>query len=342
MTGVQTCALPISAELAGPAWTAIVHPEDLPAVGARWAAALATGGVYETEMRVRRRDGAFRWHLVRAVAQRDAAGEVERWVGTSTDIDDQKRAELTLAAAKAAAEEANLAKSQFLANMSHELRTPLSAIIGYAEMLKEEVADGTPPADLLADMDRIESNARHLLGLINDVLDLSKIESGKMEVYPERFALEPVLRELSAAVGGLVARKANRLELRLDPGLGGLDTDLTKLRQIVLNLLSNAAKFTERGTIALTAERAGDRVHVAVRDSGIGMTAEQVGRLFERFSQADISTTRRFGGSGLGLSLVRAYAEMLGGEVSVESEPGRGSTFTVLLPATLPSEKPAP
>ena len=322
----------------GTSWTDLVHADDVDTALAAWMAALRSGDIYETEFRIRRHDGQNRWHLVRALPERDAAGTVVRWIGTNTDIDDQKRAELALADAKAVAEEANLAKSTFIANMSHELRTPLSAIIGYSEMMAEEIADGCDGADLAGDMAKVEGNARHLLGLINDVLDLSKIESGKMEVYAEDFDVEPTLRELATTVGSLIGKKGNRLELALVPGLGTAHTDVTKLRQVLLNLLSNAAKFTEQGTITLGASRAPgpagtDRLVFTVSDTGIGMTPEQVANLFQRFTQADASTTRKFGGTGLGLSLTKAFADMLGGEVSVDSAAGQGSTFTFALPA---------
>ena len=322
----------------GEGWTAIVHPDDLPTAGATWAAALSSGNVYEVEFRIRRHDGVYRWHLVRAVPQRDADGAVTGWIGTNTDIDDQKAAELEVVAAKVAAEEANVAKSTFMANMSHELRTPLSAIIGYSEMMLEEVEDGAESADLAGDMRKIEGNARHLLGLINDVLDLSKIESGKMEVYAEEFDVEASVREVADTVRTLVGKKENRLVLDLAPDLGTMRSDLTKVRQMLLNLLGNAAKFTDKGVITLAAWRegqdVGDAVCFRVADTGIGMTPEQLEKLFGRFQQADSSTTRRFGGTGLGLSLTKAFADMLDGMVAVESTEGQGTAFTLRLPAT--------
>ena len=245
--------------------------------------------------------------------------------------------EREIVAAKALAEEANLAKSTFIANMSHELRTPLSAIIGYSEMLQEEIAEGTPSDELAGDIAKIENNARHLLGLINDVLDLSKVESGKMEVFAEVFSVDEMVRGLAGTVESLMGKKRNRLVLELDPSLGSMHSDLTKVRQMLLNLLSNAAKFTADGTITLTVSRHGvdpeGTVRFAVRDTGIGMTAEQLSRLFQRFIQADASTTRRFGGTGLGLSLTKALADMLGGTVTATSVEREGSTFVVDLPA---------
>ncbi len=315
--------------------TDITHPDDDEMSRAALANVVAAGEPATVEKRLLRPDGSSLWvantkSLIAPVAGRSTVLTV------AIDITERKLAEQALAAAKLAAEEANLAKSTFIANMSHELRTPLSAIIGYSEMMLEEVEDGAEAAELAADMRKIESNARHLLGLINDVLDLSKVESGKMDVYAERFDTAGMVQEVAAAVQSLVGKKRNRLEVRIDPGLGAMQSDLTKIRQILLNLLSNAAKFTEGGTITLAARRqegAGpSRVVFSVSDTGLGMTEEQLGRLFQRFSQADSSTTRRFGGTGLGLSLTRAFADMLDGSVSVESRPGEGTTFSVSLP----------
>jgi PAS domain S-box-containing protein len=275
------------------------------------------------------------------------------------DITDRKRVQAELAQARDAAEAANRAKSQFIANMSHELRTPLSAVIGYSEMLEEEVAELGQPG-VLDDLRKIESNARHLLALINDVLDLSKIEAGRMEVHPERFDVGKLVDDAAGTVQALVARRHNRLVVEKGPDLGAMRSDLVKVRQCLFNLLSNAAKFTEHGEITLRAERVaaggpaggagrvagtGPSIVFTVRDTGIGMTQEQLGKLFERFVQADASTTRKFGGSGLGLAITRAFCRMLGGEVAVDSDLGRGTTFTIRLPVDVsahgPDEQPA-
>jgi signal transduction histidine kinase/DNA-binding response OmpR family regulator len=235
-------------------------------------------------------------------------------------------------------EVANRHKSEFLANMSHELRTPLNAIIGYSEMLQEEAADlGTE--GFVPDLKKINAAGRHLLELINAVLDLSKIEAGKMELYLERFDLPDVLTDIAAVIQPLAEKNGNRLEVRYEPSVGSMRADLTKLRQALFNLLSNACKFTDHGTVTLAVTRevteGGDWVRFDVSDTGIGMTAEQLSRLFQEFSQADATTTRRYGGTGLGLALSRRLCRMMGGDVTVASEPGRGSTFTIRLPATV-------
>ena len=322
-------------EYGGEGWRASIHPDDVAATARSWSEAIAHLDEYRFEHRVRRHDGAYRTCAVRALPVRDPDGSVREWVGVHEDITERREFETTLRESRDAAEAANVAKSTFLANMSHELRTPLSAIIGYSEMLLEEAGDGAQPRGLAEDLRKIEGNARHLLGLINDVLDLSKIESGKMEVHAEIFDAAAVVRELAVTVRGLLDRKGNRLVLAIAPEVGTMHSDVTKVRQVLLNLLGNAAKFTERGTVtlAVSLEPAG-AIAFRVCDTGIGMTEEQLGRLFRRFEQADKSTTRRFGGSGLGLSLTKALADMLGGAVDVTSVPGKGSTFTVSLPLT--------
>ncbi len=231
---------------------------------------------------------------------------------------------------------ANRHKSEFLASMSHELRTPLNAIIGYSEMLQEEAADLEQEA-LVPDLRKINAAGKHLLELINAVLDLSKIEAGKMDLHVEPFGVATLVTEIAAVVRPLAEKNRNRLETRCDPRAGEMRADLTKVRQALFNLLSNACKFTEQGTVILTAAReaapGGDQIVFTVTDTGIGMTEEQLARLFQEFTQAEASTSRRYGGTGLGLALSRRLCRLMGGDVTVESAPGRGSTFTIRLPA---------
>ena len=244
-----------------------------------------------------------------------------------------------LALARDEALAANRAKSSFLASMSHELRTPLNAIIGYSELLKEEAEDGGQ-SDSVPDLDRILGSGKHLLGLINDVLDLSKVEAGRMEIVAEDFEIERLLTDIAATVQPLVARRSNTLEVGDLSNAGSMHSDSTKLRQILLNLLSNAAKFTENGTIGLQVVRGMDDdvpwVEFAVSDDGVGMTPEQLASVFEAFAQADKTTQRDYGGTGLGLAISRRFCQLLGGEVSVTSELGAGSEFRVRLPAHAP------
>jgi PAS domain S-box-containing protein len=242
------------------------------------------------------------------------------------------------------AERASAAKSTFLANMSHELRTPLNAIIGYSEMLVEDAADGGHQ-DIVPDLGKIQSAGRHLLVLINDVLDLSKIEAGKMDLHVETFAIAPAVDSVVTTVRSLVEKNDNRLEVQLSEALGAMRSDTTRLRQILLNLLSNAAKFTERGTVQLTVDRQADAsgadwVTFRVADTGIGMTPEQLDKLFVAFAQAEAATASRYGGTGLGLAISRLLCRMMGGTIDVESVAGEGSVFTVRLPATAPDGSP--
>jgi GAF domain-containing protein len=227
-------------------------------------------------------------------------------------------------------------KSEFLANMSHELRTPLNAIIGYSELLQEECED-LGQEDFLPDLAKIHSAGRHLLTLISGILDLSKVEAGRMTMYLEDFQISTLVDEVDAIVRPLVEKNGNVFSVSCPADIGAMHADLVKSRQVLFNLLSNAAKFTEAGTIELTIRRATgpDVITFAVRDSGIGITEEQMSRLFEAFSQADASTNAKYGGTGLGLALSRQFAIMMGGDITVETTPGQGSTFTVTLPATV-------
>jgi signal transduction histidine kinase len=231
--------------------------------------------------------------------------------------------------------EASQHKSQFLANMSHELRTPLNAIIGVSEMLRE---DAEALKQDLEPLDRVLGAGRHLLALINDILDLSKIEAGRMELNLETFALPPLIEGVVKTIEPLAAKNGNRVAVQCDTAIGTMYADQMRLRQALLNLMSNANKFTEKGTVTIAAhqkqENGRDWVTLSVADTGIGMTAEQMGKLFQEFSQASSKTASKYGGTGLGLVISRRFCQMMGGDITVASEPGKGSVFTVRLPGS--------
>jgi signal transduction histidine kinase len=241
------------------------------------------------------------------------------------------------------AEAATRAKSEFLASMSHELRTPLNAIILYSELLQEEARDRDNDTSV-PDLQRIQFAGKHLLELINGILDLSKIEAGKMALELETFDVKTMIDELADSIGSLIHKNNNALTVRCAPDLGTMHGDLTKTRQILLNLLSNAAKFTALGTIAVEAKRSDIKgalaIEFSVTDTGVGMTPEQSRMVFEPFTQADVTTTRKYGGTGLGLAIVSRFCELMGGTVSVDSKVGEGSRFIVRLPVEIADTTP--
>jgi signal transduction histidine kinase/CheY-like chemotaxis protein len=265
-------------------------------------------------------------------------GMAERLDSTHGELE---RRQQKLEILREAAETANRAKSQFLANMSHELRTPMNAIIGYSEMVIDEATDlGLEYS--LGDLQKIQAAGKHLLALISDILDLSKIEAGRMELYPETFDVRGMINDLASTIQPLVDKNSNQLAVEVAPGVNAMYTDLTKVRQAMLNLLSNACKFTKAGVIRILVrpEMADGRAWVVfqVSDSGIGMERDRVSKVFEAFTQADTSTTRKYGGTGLGLTITRKFCEMMGGDITVASEVSVGTTFTIRLPEGVAAE----
>ncbi len=308
----------------------LLHPDERERVLAMLSEGLEKQGGYEIEFRMRARDGSYKWILSRSkVVSRDANGQPVRAVGTHIDLTARKQLELELKQAKDAAESANEAKSAFLANMSHEIRTPMNAIIGLSHlMLTTEL---TPrQQEYLA---KIQVSGQHLLAIINDILDISKIESGKLTLERAEFNLEQVLGTVAGVLNEKIGDKNLELIFNIAPDIPlNLVGDSLRIRQVLFNLGTNAIKYTDEGEICVSIcvrERSDDEVtlYFAVRDTGIGLTEEQRKQLFQSFQQADMSTTRKYGGTGLGLAISKRLAELMGGEVGVESEYGVGSTF---------------
>ncbi len=280
--------------------------------------------------------------MLSEIQQRDIAlqstnGELKtRTQELEQEIFQRRQTQEELLNAKHAAEEANRAKSTFLANMSHELRTPLNAIIGYSEMLEEETRD-SGKIENAQDLKKIQSAGKHLLSLINDVLDLSKIEAGKMGLHLETFDVSQVIEEMVTTLQPAAAKNANSIHVHLAKNVSVMKADITKVRQILFNLLSNACKFTDHGTISVNVEQIKvedrDWIQFQVRDTGIGISAKQKENLFQEFAQADASIARKYGGTGLGLAITHRFVQLMKGQINVESEPGQGAIFTVQLPA---------
>ncbi|MCA9692672.1 MAG: ATP-binding protein [Nannocystaceae bacterium] len=327
-------------ELVGTSFSRIVTASGDPKHARAWLERLRTDEISHAEFLYRTRDGDEIPVLFSSALILDEAGDVAEIVCAASDITLRKQAEERLLEAKEMAEEANMAKSRFLANMSHELRTPLNAVIGYSEMILEELADGQQTAP--DDVERIRQAGKHLLTLISDILDLSKIEAGRMELFREPIDVAGVVTGVIDTIRPMLSNNGNTLRSTVPRDLGTMYSDETKLRQVLLNLLSNAAKFTSNGLVEVKVERfesdEGTWFVFKVKDDGIGMTRAQMDRLFQPFVQADSSTSRRYGGTGLGLAICRVFVEMMGGAIDVESRLHKGSTFTVHLPASAPEQ----
>jgi PAS domain S-box-containing protein len=306
-----------------------ISPEETREFTAALKEVVARGVSRDARLNPRSASGEAIPTTLNASALRDPDGRVIGAIGILRDMRELDKA-------REAAEIANRAKSQFLANMSHELRTPLNAIILYTELLRDEATDRRLD-DFLPDLKKIHGAAKHLLALINDVLDLSRIESGKLELHPETFDVEAMVRDVVTTIEPLAQKNANALEVDCPAGVGAMHADATKVRQSLFNLLSNACKFTEGGTVRLEVGRDGGGGWLVFRviDTGIGLTPEHLDKLFKPFSQVDPSATRRFGGSGLGLAITRHFCQAMGGDIGVESQPGVGSAFTIRLPAVV-------
>ena len=318
-------------------WQHATHPDDLERVRS-FVAELAQGQLLDVEYRIRTPDQIEKWVRSRAFPVRDTTGEMVRVVGIAEEITEQKRYQAELIRAREGAEAANRAKSVFLATMSHELRTPLNAILGFAELLEVEMSDrGIHDWDM--DVQKIRRAGKHLLDLISDVMDLSKIEAGRMELQPVSFDLAEVVLDVAASVEALAAK--NRVQVRVACEPARVHADRMRLRQCLFNLVGNACKFTRDGEVRIEARTETNRdgfpgrtgYAVRVSDSGIGIRAEDQERIFGDFTQADASTTRKYGGTGLGLAISRQLSRMMGGDITVESTPGLGSTFTLHFPS---------
>jgi PAS domain S-box-containing protein len=320
-------------QLRGWGWLNAVHPDDRAHTACVWSAAVASRCIYEVEHRLHRHDGVYRLMAVRAVPILDEDGSIREWVGVHTDITEQKQAEQLLRESKDAAEAANRIKSEFLANMSHELRTPLNSVIGFSNIMLKNKAGNLREQDMTY-LTRILENGKHLLGLINTVLDLSKIEAGRAELEIVPVALDGLIQDTLQGLEGRVLDREVKLLADLRSACVTIETDACKLKQVLINLIGNALKFTERGTITVSvAVDAHDSrpLRIDVSDTGIGIPADKLETIFEAFRQADAGTERKYGGTGLGLTISRALCRLLDYRLTVASTVGKGTVFSILL-----------
>lgn len=315
-------------------WLSALHPEDVVRTQEAWTEAVSKGGVYEVQYRLKGKDGAYRWFLSRGVPRRGDSAKIERWIGTCTDISAQKDLEEVLQSAREAAEDASRAKSEFLVTMSHEIRTPMTIFMGAIQHLLE--IDQNPEHRQLLDM--ADAAAQRLLTLIDDILDFSRIEARKINIDAVAFDLRACVNEV-VRIFALAAQEKNLvLDTEVAPEVPErVIGDPKRLGQILVNLVGNAVKFTHAGEIHVGVRTAGEALEFRVTDTGIGIPSEKQPRLFERFSQVDSSLTRRYGGSGLGLAISKGLVELMGGNISVQSEAGKGSCFRFTLPLRLPA-----
>jgi len=303
-----------------------IHPEDRAQIAVEWERAMIEDLPFRPEYRINRQDGKEVWAACTTRLVRSDAGEPIRLIGAMQNITGRKQAETALRQAKEEAEAANVAKSRFLATMSHEIRTPLNGVLGMAQAMANDRLSKRQRGRL----ETVRQSGEALLAILNDVLDLSKIEAGKLELEDAEFSLAGLMEEVRATFSGVAASKAVAFEVEIAPATAGIYRgDAARLRQVLNNLASNALKFTDQGGVRLRAMREAGRLVLEVADSGIGIPADRLPRLFSKFEQADASTTRRYGGTGLGLAICRELVQLMGGEIGARSTPGEGSTFRV-------------
>lgn len=322
-------------ESEGWGWKKAVHPEDLPIYLDQWDKTFRDFNFFEMQYRLKRADGIYRWHLVRALPD-DDQGKIAAWLGTCTDIDDQKRSEQLLERKTVVAEEAARLKSEFVSYVSHELRTPLNAIIGYSSLLLDETYGPVVERQKFP-VEGVHRNALELRNLINNLLDLSRIESGKMPVFFETVDLKRLLPETVEDVSPLISGKEVAIRWHIAEDLHPIQSDQAKIRHIFLNLFTNAVKFTEKGSITVSACNVEGGIQFSIEDTGIGLKPEDLSAIFDPYRQIEGSATRKLVGSGLGLTIVKNTLKILHGTIDVRSELGKGSTFTIFLPIAPPN-----